>query len=48
MAGHPESHKVVLVATGEAKTAAIRSALQAGLGNVLITGREDAHRLLAE
>ena len=47
MASDSGNHKVVMVATGETKTEAIRSALAAGLGNVLITGRIDADRLLA-
>jgi len=46
MARKSEEHKVVIVATGESKTEAIRVALNTGLANVLITGREDADRLL--
>lgn len=46
MASQPSEHKVVIMATGECKTAALRIALCTGLANVLITGREDADRLL--
>lgn len=46
MARNPEEHKVVMVATGAKKTGAMRVALEAGFANVLITGREDADRLL--
>lgn len=46
MARNNPSHKVVMVATGPEKTRAMQVALQAGLANVLITGREDADRLL--
>ena len=48
MAGKAEKHKVVIVATGKSKAKAIRIALSTGLGNVLITGRDDADRLLAD
>jgi len=47
MAGKPDKHKVVMVATGESKVKAMRVALSTGLANVLITGRDDADRLLA-
>jgi dCMP deaminase len=46
MARKPNIHKVVIVATGPSKTNAMRIALKTGLANVLITGREDADRLL--
>tara|TARA_R110002167_G_scaffold105496_9_gene271346 strand:+ start:3048 stop:4049 length:1002 start_codon:yes stop_codon:yes gene_type:complete len=38
--------KVVMVATGHQKTQAIKTALESCLSNILITGREDADRLL--
>jgi dCMP deaminase len=47
MAANSRKQKVVMVATGEEKTGAIRAALQAGLANVLITGSDDAERLVA-
>ena len=46
MAGDYPKHKVVMVATGPEKTRGMRVALQTGLANVLITGREDADRIL--
>lgn len=46
MAQKREEHSVVALATGKAKTDAIRTALRCGLCNVVITGREDAERLL--
>jgi DNA-binding transcriptional regulator LsrR (DeoR family) len=48
MAANHHRHKVVMVATGPEKTRAMRVALQTGLANVLITGREDADRLLGK
>lgn len=48
MAGNYPKHKVVMVASGPEKTIAMRVALRAGLANVLITGKEDADRLLGE
>lgn len=47
MARKPEEHKVVLIANGRTKTKAMRVALETGLANVLITGREDADQLLS-
>jgi DNA-binding transcriptional regulator LsrR (DeoR family) len=47
MARKPAEHRVVMVATGPTKTQGMRVALEAGLANVLITGREDADQLLA-
>ena len=41
-------HKVVMVASGPEKTRAMRVALEAGYANVLITGRDDVDRLLAD
>lgn len=46
MARKPEEHKVVMIANGRTKTEAMRVALETGLANVLITGREDADQLL--
>jgi dCMP deaminase len=48
MARDYTKHKVVMLATGSQKTKAIRVGLKAGLANILITGREDADRLLGE
>jgi DNA-binding transcriptional regulator LsrR (DeoR family) len=39
--------KVVLIATGERKSNAIRTALRSGMANIIITGRDDAKRLLS-
>jgi dCMP deaminase len=47
MAANYPKQKVVMVATGEEKTDAMRVALQNGFANVLITGSDDADRLLA-
>lgn len=47
MAGNYPKQKVVMVATGKEKTDAIRVALKNGFANVLITGSDDADRLLA-
>jgi DNA-binding transcriptional regulator LsrR (DeoR family) len=47
MARKPGRHEVVLVATGHTKTEGMLVALETGLANTLITGREDADRLLA-
>jgi DNA-binding transcriptional regulator LsrR (DeoR family) len=46
MASNYPRHKVVMVATGLEKTRAMHVALERGLANVLITGRDDADRLL--
>ncbi len=46
MAKDRSKQKVVLVATGESKTKALRTALKYGFANVIITSREDADRLL--
>jgi dCMP deaminase len=46
MASKYPKHKVVMVASGPEKTQAIRAALQKGYANVIITGRDDADRLL--
>jgi DNA-binding transcriptional regulator LsrR (DeoR family) len=48
MAMKPQKHKVVIVATGPTKTEAVRVALKTGLANALITGADDADRLLAD
>ena len=40
--------RIVMVATGQEKTQAMRVALQSGFANVLITGSGDADRLLAD
>jgi dCMP deaminase len=48
MAGNYPKQKVVMVATGEEKSDALRVALQEGFANVLITGSDDADRLLAD
>lgn len=48
LAANPRKHKVVMVATGLAKTRAMQVALQKGFVNVLITGSEDADRLLGK
>jgi len=48
MAGNYPKQKVVMVATGKEKTDAMRVALQNGFANVLITGSDDADRLLAD
>ena len=48
MASNFPKQKVVLVATGQEKTEAMRVALQSGFANVLITGSGDADRLLAD
>lgn len=48
MASNYPRHKVVMVATGPEKARAMRVALLVGLANVLITGREDADRLLCD
>ncbi len=40
--------KVVMIATGEGKTRAIRAALDAGFANILITGRNDVDRILSD
>jgi dCMP deaminase len=48
LAGNCPKQKVVMVATGEEKTRAMRVALKAGFANVLITGSQDADRLLKE
>lgn len=47
MAANYPRQKVVMVATGPEKTEAMRVALQNGFANVLITGSDDADRLLA-
>jgi DNA-binding transcriptional regulator LsrR (DeoR family) len=46
MAGNYPRHKIVMVASGPEKTRAMRVALEAGFANVLISGRDDADRLL--
>ena len=48
MAADPDHHRVVMVAPGATKTRALRTALEHGMASVLITGRDDADRLLAE
>lgn len=47
MACKPVKHKVIMVANGPSKRKAMRVALETGLANVLITGREDADQLLS-
>jgi len=47
MAENRARRKVIAVATGKQKARAIRTALEAGFANVLITGTQDAARLLA-
>lgn len=48
MAANYPKQKVVMVATGKEKADAMRVALRSGFANVLITGSDDADRLLAD
>ena len=46
LASKPGTHRVVAVAAGAHKASALKTALSAGLANVVITGRDLAERLL--
>ena len=48
MASKAGKHSVVMVATGKTKAEPMRVALDTGVANVLVTGQEDADRLLDE